>query len=146
MLPTVLFGLTLQQPWATAVCDLGKRVENRSWCPPAHMMGEVIAIHAGKTFHEDGADWLAARMGRMVRRATVPLGAIVALARIKEVVTERPEDPWFVGPFGWVLEDVVALPPLTCPGRRQLWRVPADVRVEIERLLIAEKSESIAKK
>jgi hypothetical protein len=135
-LPTILFGLTLQQPWATAIRDLGKRVENRSWRPPDRFVGEVIAIHAGRTFREDAADWLAARTGRMVRRSTVPLGAVVALARIKEVVTEQ-DDPWFVGPYGWVLEDVVPLFPVPCLGRQQLWRIPPAVRAEIERELAA---------
>lgn len=145
-LPTVLFGLTLQQPWATAIRDLGKRVENRSWRPPDRLVGEVIAIHAGQTFREDAADWLAARTGRMVRRSTVPLGAVVALARIKEVVTEREDDPWFVGPYGWVLDQVVALPPLPCQGRQQLWRVSLEMRAEIEQTLDARKSEHNLKK
>jgi len=137
-LPTVLFGLTLQQPWATAIRDLGKRVENRSWRPPDRLIGEVIALHAGRVFQEDAADWLAARTGRMVQRSTVPLGAIMALARIKKVVTDRANDPWFVGPYGWVLEDVMPLPPLPCQGRQRLWRVPQEVRTQIEQILAAQ--------
>jgi len=44
------------------------------------------------------------------------------------VVTESA-DPWFVGPFGWVLSDVVVLPaPVPCRGAQGLWEVPADVR------------------
>ena len=66
-LPNPLLALTLQQPWASAVRDLGKRTENRSWPAPKRAVGSIIAIHAGQTFHEDAADWLAARTGRMLR-------------------------------------------------------------------------------
>ena len=144
-LPYPLLALTLQQPWASAVRDLGKRTENRSWPAPGRVLGQVIAIHAGLTFREDNADWLAARTGRMLTRRTVPLGAVVALARVVEVVTERPEDPWFFGPYGWVLDDVLALTPLPCLGRRQLWRVPGEVRTGIENQLFHKMSEDSVK-
>ena len=40
-------ALTLWPEWAHAIAHLGKRVENRNWPPPATMVGEDIAIHAG---------------------------------------------------------------------------------------------------
>jgi len=130
-LPEPLLALTLQQPWANAVRDLGKRTENRSWPPPQRVLGQFIAIHAGMSFREDAADWIAARSGRMLTRQNVPLGAVVALARVIKVVQEHPGDPWFVGPYGWVLDDVVPLTPVPCRGRQQLWRVPQEVYAEI---------------
>ena len=132
LLPNPLLALTLQQPWASAVRDLGKRTENRSWPAPERAVGSIIAIHAGRTFHEDVADWLAARTGRMLTRSTVPLGAVVALARVVDVVRQSSEDMWFFGPYGWVLDNVVALTPVPCPGRPQLWAVPETVRRVIE--------------
>jgi len=131
-LPNPLLALTLQQPWASAVRDLGKRTENRSWPAPKRAVGSIIAIHAGQTFHEDAADWLAARTGRMLTRSNVPLGAVVALARVVEVVQESSDDMWFFGPYGWVLDDVVALTPVPCRGRPQVWAVPEMVRRVIE--------------
>lgn len=132
LLPNPLLALTLQQPWASAVRDLGKRTENRSWPAPKRAVGSIIAIHAGQTFHEDAADWLAARTGRMLTRSNVPLGAVVALARVIEVVQESSDDMWFFGPYGWVLDDVVALTPVPCRGRPHLWTVPERVRQAIE--------------
>jgi hypothetical protein len=48
-------------------------------------------------------------------------------ARMTGVVTESA-DPWFTGPYGWTLDDVVALPaPVPCRGAQGLWPVPDDV-------------------
>lgn len=40
-------ALTLWPEWAWAVCFLDKRVENRTWKPPASLIGQRIGIHAG---------------------------------------------------------------------------------------------------
>ena len=41
--------------------------------------------------------------------------------------------PWFVGPYGWVLTDVVTLAePVPCKGAQGLWTVPPDVRVTFD--------------
>ena len=58
-------------------------------------------------------------------------GAIVAVAKIGKLITESP-DPWFSGPRGWELLDVVALPnPIAARGLVGLWEVPGDVEKEI---------------
>lgn len=41
-------ALTLTQPWATLIAIGAKKVETRSWRPPANVIGERIAIHAAK--------------------------------------------------------------------------------------------------
>lgn len=36
-------------------------------------------------------------------------------------------DPWYVGPFGWLLADPVALTtPIEIPGKQGLWDVPEE--------------------
>lgn len=127
VLPEDLLALTLHQPWATAVAGLGKRIENRKWPPPQRAVGQWIAIHAGQTFDESGADWVASRTGRMTSAGSVPRGAIVALARVKGYV-RRSSDAWFSGPYGWELEDVIAVEPVPCRGHQRLWTVPPEVR------------------
>jgi hypothetical protein len=42
-------AITLWPEWAHAIVHLGKRVENRDWRPPASLIGQRIAIHAGKS-------------------------------------------------------------------------------------------------
>lgn len=57
----------------------------------------------------------------------VPYGSIVALARITNVIDEHhltdQTRPWFIGPFAWVLESVVHINPIACPGKQGFWRV-----------------------
>ena len=43
-----MHALTLIQPWATAIMQFGKDIENRPWAPWPDVIGKRIAIHAGK--------------------------------------------------------------------------------------------------
>lgn len=41
-------------------------------------------------------------------------------------------DNWFVGPYGWVLTDVVTLAtPVPCKGAQGLWALPPDVEAAV---------------
>lgn len=158
---TRLIALTLWPEWAWAVAHLGKRVENRTWAPPRWAMGRRLAIHGGAAFGghtarvgaggKVPASWLYAvqamldmglrageaavgpvTMGRLIPEAQ---SKIVAVGRLSGVVTESA-DPWFVGPFGWVLSDVVVLPaPVPCRGAQGLWEVPQTEREAVLRQL-----------
>lgn len=128
---TVIRGLTLWQPWAWAVAHAGKTIENRPWAPPAEMVGQLLAIHAG--LHRPSQidiDFVRLTGGRWANWVSQPRvwthGAIVAVARLHRVVTES-DSPWFFGPFGWELTDVRAIQPVSCKGRQRLWRLPQDV-------------------
>jgi hypothetical protein len=107
-------ALSLQEPFASLVRDSKKLVENRSWAPPASLIGERIAIH---------------RSGSG--------GAIIATARIVGVVLPEvalailPEDQedHICGPLCWLLADVRRLKePVPCKGRLSLWDAPASVQ------------------
>lgn len=137
-------ALTVWNPWAWAIARGLKPIENRTWKPPTPLLGEWIAIHAGKKLDRDPdsiASWRAmveATEGRArpplpktVSLGEMPASAIVAVARLVGVV-EQSDDPWFVGPFGWVLEDVVAIEPVKCSGALGLWEVPADVLLWVQ--------------
>lgn len=41
-------ALTLWPEWAWAIMHLGKDVENRTWHPPKNILGQRIALHAGR--------------------------------------------------------------------------------------------------
>lgn len=41
-------GITVQEPWASAIAFQGKDVENRTWPAPEQLFGKIILIHAGK--------------------------------------------------------------------------------------------------
>jgi hypothetical protein len=47
-----VYALTVKQPWAQAIARFGKDVENRTRRPPARLIGQRIAIHAGRADDE----------------------------------------------------------------------------------------------
>lgn len=118
--PADLRCLTLHPIWADAIARGPKRVENRSWRPPAGTTW--IAIHAGAKDPLESVG-LAKSLGWSGEgRAT---SAVVALVRIGEIV-ERSDDPWFMGPLGWTLVDVRRIEPIPAVGGLGLWRPDAD--------------------
>lgn len=129
-----LRALTLWQPWAHAVAHLGKRIENRPWRPWPSIVGQVVAIHAAAKVsladEAEAAAFIRQRTGHVVPGG-VPRGAIVATARVMGVVTASAS-PWFMGPYGWTLDDVIALPaPVPCRGAQGLWPVPPEVAAQV---------------
>jgi hypothetical protein len=97
-------ALTLHPEWAHAIAHLGKRIENRPWKPPEKLLGERIAIHAGKSVGGrpgfpamlDGCRAVAARdpltvfaleageayLGTPLRMRLIETSAIIATARL----------------------------------------------------------------
>lgn len=119
-------ALSIRQPWAYAILHAGKRVENRSWS--TRFRGEFF-IHASKGCGVDEmidaireieaslrhSEARARLTGPLTPRdlAQAPRGGIVGRARLVDVLppTPNPTVPWHMpGQYGFVLEDVVALP------------------------------------
>lgn len=146
-----LCALTVRQPWANAIAYGTKRVENRGWMLPERVVGQLIAIHAGKG-HDMG---VAAPPGCSWPEADLPLGAVVAVAEVigchhaDTCVGGATTDelgtrghlwcsPWAVrGQFHIELASVRPLPdPVPCRGMLGLWRLPEDaeraVRAQLE--------------
>jgi len=119
-------AVTLWQPWATWIADGLKDIENRTW-NPHWMIGARIAIHAGK--HFGVSEWPV--HVPMLHERAYPRGVVLAVATIADVVTTH-DSKWFVGPYGWVLRDVVRLArPVPAKGAQGLWRLPPDVARQI---------------
>ena len=101
-------ALTLQQPWAWAVCHAGKRCENRAWlgapgllAVARSLVGQRFAVHAAasraRTPWFEAVHYMMSRhlveslaaptMPRMPNRedADMPRGAIVATATLADV-------------------------------------------------------------
>ncbi len=130
-------ALTLIQPWAYAIAHLGKDVENRTWRPPASVIGTRIAIHAGAKFDRAAATDLlvngfSLNQGQPPAPSASTQSAIVATAKVTGFWTGDHDRPWYAGPVGWVLKDVVALPqPVPCKGALGLWTVPEHVEERV---------------
>ena len=131
-------ALTLHQPWASLIADGRKAVETRSWAPPVALLGERIAIHAGKVVDKYYADdWYAGfplPIGCVVCTAVLAdmgqirqelLGKSVMVQWWRAGLLEHPVDPY--GDFAlsrwlWRLDDVEAVsPPIPARGHQGIW-------------------------
>lgn len=104
----ILRALSVQQPWAWAIVNGHKPVENRGWS--TGYRGELL-IHAGKTFDLEGYGWLlrSGLLEHVPTRAELDLGGIVGQTRIIDCV-DQMDSPWFFGPFGFVLDPSASRP------------------------------------
>jgi len=87
-------ALTIHQPWASLIIHGVKTIETRGWACPKSLIGERLAIHAGKSTEwagEDVGDWSfepgPVNEPEMVNRATMeslpaPLGAILGTVQV----------------------------------------------------------------
>lgn len=139
--------LSIQQPWSYLIAHGIKDIENRDWT--TSYRGPVL-IHAGKkldpgcfdgdevfspALYESGAG--LSIMGQVPRlKSGYEVGGIVGIARLVDVVT-RSKSPWFVGRYGFVLQNARPLPFMPLRGQLGLFDAPAEivakVRAEIER-------------
>ena len=141
--------LTLTQPWGSLVAHGLKNVETRSW--RTSYRGQ-LAIHAAKGFPAYARDVLEldhfwrplevaghtigrdpARRGSMAITHDLPLGAVLATARLVRCVRTEDIAPhlssrelvfgdYEPGRWAWELADVVRLPePIPARGMLGLW-------------------------
>jgi hypothetical protein len=130
-------GLSIAQPWASAVAFAGKDIENRSW--RSHYRGP-LAIHASGTVYKDNLDYRC----RVIRggdkrpvidwinrgrrrfglepedRDNIIVSHIIAIAMFVDTV-EKSSSPWFGGEWGWVLKGIVPIEPIPWVGALGLW-------------------------
>lgn len=117
-------ALTLINPWAHAITDHGKTVENRSWAAPHHV--EKMWLHAGRSWDDAGT----ARLSALGCQHEAVSSAIVALVYLNGVCVAEPKmgggcdcGEWAAdGQYHWSLEIVRVLPePVRCRGYQGLW-------------------------
>lgn len=118
---TVMKALSIHQPWAWALANGHKPLENRNW--PTQYRGELL-IHATKTFDHEGLGWIRERFPEL--RKLLPdqfdLGGIVGLGQLVGCV-QASASPWFVGRYGFVLHEARPLPFVPLRGQQGLFEV-----------------------
>ena len=131
-----LFALSVRQPFAWAIMEGWKDIENRSW--PTKRRG-TIALHASGNLTRSEYELFVQK--RATRDRTIPdfedlpRGAILGLVDIVDCV-EKSRSQWFTGPFGFVLDNPRKLPePIVCNGALSFWRVPDDIAAKIDAAL-----------
>lgn len=154
-------ALTLWPEWSWAICDpvCRKDRENRDWEPPPSLVGDWLAIHAGKYIggrpgdsatvegltdlrqtaeciaEERGESWQLPCYSELIPR--IVTSAVVAVVRVAGV-EHGPENGWYTGQpgFGWVLDRLKVLPkPVPCKGAQGLWWLPDEVLRQVREQL-----------
>lgn len=160
-LPERLKALTILHPWPYAITQLGKRIENRTWAPSCLKKGDRFALHGAVPPTEKKADAAQATAVSLIHHqpggpaseidnnlypfwwfqdyVVKPHLGIFALAKYGGTVREHVS-PWFHGPVGWLLDEIVVLKePIAVPGAQGLWDVPdwaaIAIRLEVEAML-----------
>lgn len=124
-------GLTVRQPWASAIAHLDKRIENRTRC--TNYTGWLL-IHAAKRVDATAMNDAPGDLPGIAAR-----GQVLAVARLTGCHQPSPQhcgqgchdwgDP---GRVHWRLADVVALTyPVPATGALYLWTPTRDVRQSV---------------
>ena len=139
-------AISIKQPWVECILSHGKDIENRSWKPPAHIIGQRVAIHASTKFDKVGAMFANVLAGQDFFSQTLPVGKIVGTCIIAGwIETETKltselsmiaylDSEWIMGDrYGWVLKDVLKLDtPIPATGALGFWRVPGEIASRLE--------------
>jgi hypothetical protein len=121
-----MLALSVRQPWAWLILHRTKDIENRDW--PTRFRGRVL-LHAGKGMTRDEFDSAAlfsfGRTGpaRLPTMDALQRGGIVGSVEIVDCVS-RSDSCWFVGRYGFVLRNPVALPFTPWRGQLGFFDVP----------------------
>lgn len=123
-------ALSIRQPWAWLILNVGKDIENRCW--KTNFRGRFL-IHAAKgctrAEYEDALWFAGDAETRMVGATHLPgmptvkvpnlreinRGGVVGMAEIVDCVN-RSDSGWFMGEYGFVLRNVQPLPFTPCKG------------------------------
>jgi hypothetical protein len=114
-------ALSIRQPWAWAIVEGLKSVENRTW--PTAYRG-LLLIHAG--LREDPLGWRALdRMG-IKFPDEVETGGIIGAVDLTDCV-QGYSSPWAIdGCWNWLLDDSRSLPFRAMRGQLGLFNVEVD--------------------
>ena len=146
-MPQTVKALTLHQPWASLIAASAKSIETRDWRPPQALIGQRLAIHAGKRVVHLPPDLYPEYNEALVRHlgpdwaTTISTGAVLAIATLRDArqVRTRQDLPqgdelrfgeYWPGRWMWFLSDVTTLKaPIPARGYQGLWNctIPDDL-------------------
>jgi hypothetical protein len=145
-----LRGLTLQQPWATAIWKGAKRIENRSWVTQLNSEGlggegRWLAIHAGQGKAKgpvwDGVSKIWPEYNPDKTDETFyPKSKIIGVAHLYKMAAydEVSSDAWAIkGNWCWLIDQVVPLERhLQFRGQLGLFKMPMEVQMVIAQQIV----------
>jgi len=116
--PCRILALTVIQPWADLIVRGPKRVDLDHWEAAAET-AMTLDLSLLRAFDDQCTD---DRKLRAWASKAVPYSAVVGVARLAGIERAAPDsDPWWCGPVGWRLDNVVAIDPIPCAGAQGLW-------------------------
>ena len=121
--------LTVKQPWASLIIHGGKDIENRQWW--TGIRGRIGIHSSAKLEKAECEDALALLRSIGGKDASLPLvgrdlGSIIGTVEVVDCV-RRSNSPWFVGYYGFVLRNPIALPePIKVRGQLGWWDYPLE--------------------
>lgn len=127
-----MYALAIAQPWADLTLEYGRLLDDRPRPPPPLLIGARVAIYADN-LDVDARPWLEARGLPHPDPLAMQAGMIVGVARVVGYTDKAGGDPWFRGPYAWILANVASLPtPVPCEKQQgPLWvlRAPEEQAV-----------------
>jgi hypothetical protein len=112
-------ALSIRQPWAWLIIAGYKDVENRTW--RTTYRGPLL-IHAARRPDDVILD-IENRYGVRIDRKALQFAGIIGRVELVDVV-KRSDSKWFLGPFGFVFRNPVALPFAPIAGKQKLFDLP----------------------
>ncbi|MCW0309185.1 ASCH domain-containing protein [Pantoea ananatis] len=121
--------LSIRQPWADAIFEQGKDIENRNWSTNFRGM---VAIHS--SLKRDDSFF-----SRFVEDRKINLrpfeklsleGYIIGVVNITDSVKNH-NSLWFEGEYGFLLSNPVRLNPIKMKGSLKLFDLPVEIEKEI---------------
>jgi hypothetical protein len=130
-------ALSIRQPWAWAILNANKDIENRSWQAVNHglRIRERIAVHAAKGMtrdaYEEARDFIDGLGYTCPDPHALIRGAICGSVDVVDVVS-KSDSPWFFGPRGLVLQNPKTCYAIPCKGQLGYFKWEEDRSVVVE--------------
>lgn len=109
--PKQMSALSVAQPWAQCIVQYGKNVENRS---KNLLRRGTIAVYASTSNDPERFEFCEEKYGLHLKWDNLPKGAIIGFVDVVDVVTDenvtnKTKKWFFVGGYGYVLENPIRL-------------------------------------
>ncbi len=131
-------ALSFRQPWVDSILNGGKRIENRVHWRSSNFRGEFL-IHASKGMTkqeyidvgvfvtERNIVWRPPPVDKLTFGAIVGRATVVGVISETAGIVEPHHEPWWMGAFALLLDDVVAFPePIPHSGALGFFNTPYD--------------------
>ena len=111
--------LSIRQPWATAIVDGIKTIENRKGLK--NFRGRFF-VHAAKMVDLEGMQWCIDNLSpEIMSKLDFQTGGIIGHATVIDCVQES-DNEWFIGPNGFVLVKPKRIDFQPCNGQLGFFR------------------------